>query len=190
MTIMRMYNCIKWPIWVILLVCSAATNDQGEPFLCENGVVTIRSEATLELIQAKSNQLRGIIDPMKQTFVWKVNMSTLQGFNSPLQREHFNESYLESDKYQQAIFSGKIIESVNFDKDGKITVRAKGKLNIHGIEQERIIKSTLDIKGNKIIVRASFTVPISDHDIKIPKIVHQKIAEEISVTINAQLEKQ
>ena len=69
-------------------------------------------------------------------------------------------------------------------------MRAKGKLSIHGVEQERIIKSQLENKGGKLYITASFTVPIVEHDITIPKIVHQKIAEEIQVTIEAVLQKQ
>lgn len=158
------------------------------PYRCENGKVFFRSEATLELIQARSNKLRGAIDPSNNTFAWSVETNSFAGFNSPLQREHFNENYMESGKYPRVSFTGKIIEKIDFQANGKYTVRAKGKLLAHGIEQERIIRSELEVAGNKLFVRSQFTVPLTDHNISIPHIVHQKIAEEVSLSIDAELQ--
>lgn len=156
-------------------------------FRCENGKVAFKSDAPLEVIKAKSAKLRGVIDTAKQSFAWTVDIKTFEGFNSPLQREHFNENYMESKKFPKASFVGKIVEDIDFQKNGTYSVRAKGKLNIHGIEQERIIKSQLEVDGNKVRVQASFNVPLADHNITIPKIVYQKIAEEIAVTVDAEL---
>ncbi|MBX2890791.1 MAG: YceI family protein [Saprospiraceae bacterium] len=169
------------------LVRHAENVAQQGVFRCENGKVAFKSDAPLESITAKSNKLRGIIDTAKQTFAWTVEIKTFEGFNSPLQREHFNENYMESRKYQKASFAGKIIEQIDFQKNGTYTVRAKGNLNIHGVEQERIIKSQLELSGNKLRVQSTFTVPLADHDITIPKVVYQKIAEEITVTVDAEL---
>jgi len=157
-------------------------------YQCINGAVTLKSVATLELIQARSNRLRGVIDTDKQTFAWTVDVRSFEGFNSPLQREHFNENYMESDHYTQASFIGKIIENIDFEAPGTQSVRAKGKLTLHGTEQERIIKCQLENKGGKLYIKSSFTVPVAEHNIEIPKIVHQKIAEEIEVMVEAVLE--
>lgn len=149
------------------------------------GTVYFKSDAPLELIEAASKSMRGVIDPVKRSFAFSVPTSSFQGFNSPLQREHFNENYMETDKYPEATFTGKIIEDVNLAVPGVYTIRAKGKLNIHGVEQERIIKSTVESKGGALLVRAAFTVLLAEHNISIPRIVYQKIAEEIQVTVEA-----
>jgi len=154
---------------------------------CDQGKVQIRSEAPLELIEAQSNKLRGVIDTAGQSFAWSVELKSFNGFNSPLQREHFNENYLESTRFPKASFSGKIIEKIDFQRDGVYNVRAKGKFAAHGVEQERIIKSRLTVKKGKVIVHSTFTVLLADHDITIPRIVYQKIAEEVTVTIDAEL---
>lgn len=167
-------------------ILGVSSADQGV-FRCENGKVSFKSDAPLEVITAKSGRLRGIIDTTKRTFAWTVEIKTFEGFNSPLQREHFNENYMETKKYPKASFAGKIIEDVDFQKDGTYSVRAKGQLNIHGVEQERIIKSQLEVRDNKIRVQSTFTVPLADHNITIPKVVYQKIAEEISVVVDAEL---
>lgn len=195
-----------FPHWFLLLLVSlllaaaalpyspenqVARNDVFEPppgvFSCANGRVSFQSDAPLELIQATSKQLRGVLDPNKQTFGWSVEISSFDGFNNPLQREHFNENYLESKKNPQAKFTGKIIETIDFEQNGQHTIRAKGKLQIHGKEQERIIKCQLQINGNQIQVQSSFGILLADHDIRIPKIVYQKIAEEVTVQVEAVL---
>jgi polyisoprenoid-binding protein YceI len=149
------------------------------------GSVYFRSDAPLELIEASSTELKGLINAEERTFAFSVPMSSFEGFNSPLQRVHFNENYMESKQYPNATFSGKIIENINFTKDGLYTVRAKGQLNVHGVKRERIIRSELQVQEGQIEVRADFTVLLAEHDISIPKIVHQKIAEEIAVEIRA-----
>ena len=154
---------------------------------CDNGKISFKSDAALELIQAKSNKLRGAIDPSNNTFAWSVDSRSFEGFNSPLQREHFNENYIEYTEHPRLSFTGKIIEKIDFQQNGTFTVRAKGKLVAHGIEQERIIRCELEIAGSKLRVRSQFTVPLADHNISIPRVVNQKIAEEVLVDVDAEL---
>ncbi|MDZ4680084.1 MAG: YceI family protein [Saprospiraceae bacterium] len=153
------------------------------------GTIFFKSDAPLELIEAQSREIKGIIDIESRTFAFSIPMNSFQGFNSALQREHFNENYLESVRFPNATFSGKIIEQCDFTKDGEYIVRAKGKLAIHGIEQERIIKSTVKVSDGKINISSKFTVLLKEHDIDIPRIVFQKVAEEIEVKISATLTK-
>lgn len=169
-------------IWII----SFAGQQRGNKiYEITAGTVYFRSDAPLELIEARSSKLKGLLDTEKQTFVFTVPSASFEGFNSVLQREHFNENYLESDKYPKSVFSGKIIEKVDLTKDGEYTVRAKGKLTIHGIEQERIIRSTIKVKNGAVSIHSAFTVLLQEHNITIPRVVQQKIAEEIKVEINA-----
>ncbi len=96
---------------------------------------------------------------------------------------------MESSRYPNATFKGKIIEDVDFSKDGTYSVRAKGNLEIHGVVQERILKSSVDVQGNSFTLNSSFTIILEEHDISVPKIVYQKIAEEIHVQVQATFEK-
>ncbi len=173
-----------------MLVLGESTLYGQNRFATENGSIWFQSDAPLELIEAQSNAMRGIVDADKNAFAFTVTMRTFDGFNSPLQREHFNENYMESKRFPRASFSGKIIEKVDLKQDGTYEVRAKGKLAIHGIEQERIIKGTLTVAGTEVQLASEFTVLLEEHNIEIPKIVYQKIAEEILVKIEAKLIKQ
>lgn len=172
-----------------VLFCTSFRLIQGESgyYYTNNGNVFFKSEAQQEFIKASSDLLRGLFDPEKNTFVFKVIIRTFEGFNSELQREHFNEKYLESEKFPEAIFLGKIIENVNLREPGQYQVRAKGKLMIHGIEQERIIKCDVRTENNLLKVTSKFNITLADHNIKIPKVVHEKIANEITVEINIEL---
>ncbi|HRH66440.1 MAG TPA: YceI family protein [Bacteroidia bacterium] len=151
------------------------------------GYVAFRSDAPQEIISAKSNQLRGILDIEKKVFVFKVSLNTFDGFNSGLQREHFNDKFLETEVYPEVIFSGKIIEDIDFEHEGTYTLRAKGKLSVHGIEQERILKVTVTVHHSIIYVESRFNILLADHSIKVPKVVHEKIASEIGIDVKAEL---
>jgi YceI-like domain len=153
-----------------------------------NGKISFRSEAPLELIRASSDQLIGLIDINKKIFSFSIPMRSFQGFNSPLQKEHFNENYVESDKYPQATFKGKIIEDQDLTVDGTYELRAKGILTIHGVSQERIIKSDVTVSNKTITIKSVFSVLLSDHNIPIPKVVYQKLANEINVEVTTTLE--
>ncbi len=169
------------------LLMAAGMNAQ-EVYYTESGYVEFVSDAPLELISASSYSLRGAIDLDKRTFAFSINNNSFVGFNSPLQQEHFYENYIESHKYPASVFQGKIIEDHDFSKDATYSLRAKGDFEIHGISRERIIGATLIKKGDQLEVVAEFTVPLEDHNIKIPRIVYQKIAEVIDVKIQAVLQ--
>ena len=158
---------------------------QDNLYFTENGSIDFTSDAPLELITAASGQLAGILKLDDRTFSFSIPMSSFEGFNSSLQRTHFNENYLETEKYPKSTFNGKIIEEVDFSQTGEIRVRAKGKMKIHGVELDRIIRCALNISAAKISITSSFTVLLEDHDIKVPSIVQQKIAEEIQVEMEA-----
>ncbi|HXS35501.1 MAG TPA: YceI family protein [Flavipsychrobacter sp.] len=170
---------------LLLFFFSFASSAQSEIYEISNGTVRFHSDAPQELIKASSDQLKGAIDIRKRTFAFKLNISSFVGFNSPLQREHFNENYMETVYYPFATYIGKIIEEVDLSKDGDYTVRTKGKLKIHGAEQERIIKSEINVKNGVMTIESDFVVPLADHNIKIPRVVYDKLAPDINVSVNA-----
>ncbi len=177
-------------LWVLVFVLITKVGmGQGERYATTQGIVTFTSNAPLELIEARSGSLLGIIDTDENTFAFSVRIQTFEGFNAPLQREHFNENYMESDKYPTCTFSGKIIEDIDLTDEGTYAIRAKGKLSLHGVDQERIIKSEVRSREGKLQVESNFTILLQEHNISIPKIVYQKIAEEIQVRVRAELAK-
>jgi hypothetical protein len=173
---------------ILITILLLGSNLLGQSkFSVGKGQIDFVSRAELELIRAYSTNIRGIIDFSTNQFAFSVDIKTFQGFNSPLQREHFMENYMEIEKYPRADFSGKIIEPVDYQTDGVYEVRAKGDLNIHGQKQIRIIKARITVKNGMVNIDSDFVVPLADHNISIPKIVNQKIATEIEVSFKASL---
>jgi len=151
------------------------------------GSVKFISDAPLELIQAQSLKLSGLLKVSDRSFAFSIPMHTFEGFNSDLQRTHFNENYVESSKFPNATFEGKIIEDIDFTMPGTYDIRSKGKFVVHGVEQVRIFKCHMVVQKDLITVSSKFTVLLADHNIKIPSVVSKKITEEIAVEIKTVL---
>lgn len=178
-------NVVRILIGVVLVGASLTVAQAQRKYTAQSGQIHFASNAELELIKASSPQVRGLLDPANNQFAFTIEIKTFKGFNSELQREHFNEKYMEVEKYPRASFSGKIIEQVDFSKPGVHEVRAKGELDIHGVKQTRIIKSKLTVAADGVHIEAKFMVPLADHNITIPTLVSQKIATEIEVDFTA-----
>jgi len=175
---------------IILCLVSLAISGLGQSptvFSTQKGRAYFLSDAPLEMISASSRNLVGVLNIEDRRFSFSIPVSTFEGFNSALQQTHFNEDYLETDLYPQATFKGKIIEEVDLGIPGQYRIRAKGKLDIHGLDNDRIIRCDVNVEPGMIEVKAEFTVFLDDHDIKIPSIVNQKIAEEIQVEIEFEM---
>ena len=149
--------------------------------------VKFLSKADLETIEAASNKLKGKIIKTSGKFEFLLSIESFIGFNSPLQREHFLENYMEANVFPKASYTGNIIDPIDWNKQGITTVRTKGKLNIHGITKECIIKVQLNIDGEVRKFKSDFSVILNDYNIAIPRLVKQKISEEIKISVSGTL---
>ena len=148
------------------------------------GSVSFISDAPLEKITASSEELRGIIDMEKRTFAFTFPVSTFEGFNSPLQKEHFNEHYLETKEFPNATFTGVLIGTEEICAgECELEMYAKGKMTIHGITVLMTIPVRIEVKPSEWRASGEFYVALSDHGIGIPKILEAKIATEIAVSV-------
>lgn len=176
------------PAFLVIILSGALTlsSFQAKPliFVCKDGSADFLSDAPLELIKASTKKLAGVLNIKDRSFSFSIPTKSFEGFNSSLQRTHFNEDYMETERFPNSTFKGKIIEEIDLSVPGEYTVRAKGKMNIHGIENDRIIKCEIKVSENKMDVTAGFTVFLADHNITIPTIVNKKIAEEIKLNIS------
>jgi hypothetical protein len=187
--IFALNHCLMARLSLIFLLINfmPITSSSQEIYMTRTGTVQFVSDAPLEVIKAVSIEMQGAINPLDKTFAFVIDNKSFKGFNSPLQQEHFYENYMQVRDYPKSTFEGKIIEKIDLQSAAEQTIRAKGILNVHGVEQERIIKGTIKITGDKIILHAGFTIPLEEHRIKIPKVVYQKIAEIIDVQVDAEL---
>ncbi|HLP50181.1 MAG TPA: YceI family protein [Chitinophagales bacterium] len=178
----------------LLLVFSlslvAQTDKYAGVYACnQKGKAHFFSASPLEDIEATANDATMIINTLDKSVSAKVIITSFV-FKDKLMREHFNENYLESDRYPNAILKMVIQENIDFTKDGVYEVTLKGTLEMHGVKQEREIKGKLHIKdGQPVRATSTFNVKLEDHKIKIPKAVLMNIAEVIKVDVDFALEK-
>lgn len=150
----------------------------------KEGYVKFFSKALIENITAENHKVSSVLKTDTGEMAFKVKINKFE-FAKDLMKEHFNENYLESEKYPNAKFSGKIlnIKDLDLSKDGKYDVEVEGKLTIHGKTKTYKAKGTLEKLGESIKANTVFMVVLKDHKIKIPKVVFHNIAEKVEITI-------
>ncbi len=165
---------------LFLLALSFSNTVFAQRMICKNGTTSFFSETPMENISALNKQITSLIDIPTKAIAVKMQMSDFD-FPNKLMQEHFNENYMESEKFPTAVFSGKINENIDFTKPGNYPITATGQLIMHGVKQERTLKGNLIITPEKLALDCSFDVKLADHKIDIPTIVIAKIAENVNV---------
>jgi len=163
---------------ILLLILLVFNPLMAQKYITENSKITFFSEAPVEDIDAINTNSTSIFDSDNGEIVFSVPIKEFQ-FKRSLMQEHFNEKYLESDKFPKSTFQGKI-EGYE-KKNGKQNATATGELTIHGVTKKVNISGEMEFKGGKIYMTTSFIVKLVDYDIKIPSLLFQNIAEEIEV---------
>ena len=166
-----------------LIVCLAffqITSAIGQKYSVEKSYVKFFSDAVLEDITADNKKAVGIFNSSTGEIVFSIPISEFQ-FAKSLMQEHFNERYMESDKYPKATFQGKI---QGFDTNAKEpqSAKATGKLTIHGVTRDMDIPGTIEREKDKLLFKTKFMVKLEDYKIEIPQLVWQNIAEQVEVT--------
>ena len=152
-------------------------------FVSNNTNIRFFSETPLENIEAVNKDSKSLVNTKTNDIAVIIGIRNFK-FEKPLMEEHFNENYLESDKYKTSTFKGKIVSPEKFEEDGEYELIVKGNMEIKGISKERELKGTLIKKGDSFTVKGSFQVELKDHKIKIPKVVVANIAEVIDVFVD------
>jgi polyisoprenoid-binding protein YceI len=111
-------------------------------------------------------------------------------FEQALMQEHFNENYVESDKYPDAIFKGTItnISSVSYDKDGSYPVSVKGKMTMHNVTKDVEAAGKITVNKGKVSASSGFSVQLADYNIKIPALAAGKLDKTAKITVSCGLE--
>jgi polyisoprenoid-binding protein YceI len=170
-------------IYVALLISNSL--EAQDKFITQTGYTKFFSSAPLEDIEAHNNKVQSVIDFAKQEVVVSMDMQAFE-FDKSLMREHFNENYVESEKFPKAIFKGTFSNGSTIDphQNGEYPVTVEGTMTIHGVTKPVKTKGTIVVNGSQISAQTKFMVRVADHDIKIPKIVFHNIAEEVEVTVD------
>ena len=157
-----------------------------DKYKLENATVDFFSDAPLEDIQAINKTTVGIVDTKTDNFTFRIKIKDFV-FDSGLMQGHFNENYMESEKFPHGTFKGEIKGDYSLKKDGIYSVVAFGEMNIHGVVKKVEIPVNIIVKKSKVSFKSEFKLALEDYGIEIPTVVFQKIAEIIDVKIESEL---
>jgi len=179
---------MKKIVALLFLTSLISLSSFGQRFITKNGHIWFHSEAPLETIEAHNKQVNSALDIKTGDFVFKVLMKSFI-FEKALMQEHFNENYVESDKFPNATFKGKVtnMDAVEFSMPGTYDAKIEGELTIHGITQKITADGIFSVKEDKIDGKSKFNVAIADYDISIPGAVAGKIADVVEVNVDVNL---
>ena len=175
---------MKKIIILFILITSICSAGFAQLFSTRNAFVNFYSKATLEDIKADNNQAYSIIDAGKKNIAFSLLMKSFI-FPKQLMQDHFNENYVESDKYPKAVFNGAYTGDVMLDKDGIYKIMVKGNLTLHNVTRPIELPATLEVKNGKLSGNAEFKIKPEDYNISIPSVVRNNIAKELTVTVKA-----
>ena len=139
-------------------------------------------------IIGKSSTASAILDQTSGQFATSVIIKSIR-FKVPLMEEHFNENYMESSKYSNSTFKGKI-NGFDFKKlvASKVAYDIEGDLTIYGVTKKVKTKIYLASNGSKVAASGNFLVHAQDYGIEIPSLVKEKFAEQIRVSYSFDLD--
>jgi hypothetical protein len=169
---------------IFFLLCIVfAVNAQK--YMTKNGFLGFFSHTPMEDIKGDNNQVAGILDISTGEMVFQALIKSFH-FDRALLEEHFNENYMESDKFPKSGFKGKIVNlsSVNFSKNGIYDVTVEGELTIHDVTNKISTKGTVEVINGGINASSKFNIIPEDYKINIPGVVREKISKNLEVTVN------
>lgn len=188
---MKTINKPLYRILTFLLVLIALPIASQDKYLDKNGTIVFEaSEQLFEEVKATNTSTTAIYNTKTNEI---AALALLKGFRfkNSLMEEHFNENYVESDTYPKATFKGALIDfdSNNDFGDSPLKVTVKGVLELHGKQKNITTDVAIQKIDDVISITGSFTVLPSDFDIEIPKIVRNKIAKSVNVSLDFKLVK-
>lgn len=176
---------MKYILILVLFVSNMAT---AQKHFTKTGLTTFKASVdTFEPIEAKNESTTVILNTKTGAIAALLFVKAFH-FEIALMQEHFNENYMDSNKFPKATFKGQLIdfnmkhlssEDKEFQLKGTLTIRGKDKL----IATVAKLKKQHD----KIVITSNLTVKPEEFDIKIPGIVRDKIAKSINLNLHYEL---
>ncbi len=173
---MRMLSVIA----LMLMSCTGLTAQNL--YKSDSSMVKFASNTLIASFEASNSLGRSVLNIERKEVIFKIPIAGF-GFDIPLMKEHFNENYMDSEKFPYASFKGKFSDSLDLAKDTIYRVKATGVMKMHGLDHAGVYSGTLECKDGVASLSSEFTVQLKDHRIKVPSVVYEEIAQEIAVTV-------
>jgi polyisoprenoid-binding protein YceI len=174
---------------IIAILALASLQVNAQKFMTKTGSINFSASSPIEKIEGNNKSAACLLDSKTGNIDFVVQIKSFI-FKQQLMQEHFNENYMESDKFSKATFKGNFnnLTSINFTKDGEYPASVYGKLTIHGVTKDIKSTGTITIKNGKPTLISNFSIKLSDYGIEIPGAVQDKIAKEAKISLNCSLD--
>ncbi len=183
---------MKSLLFSLLIVLGMSLHSDAQIFMTRTGKINFdaTTKTSPEKIAAKNNEVACVVDTKTGDLRFQVLIKSFK-FESELMEEHFNENYMESDKFPKAEFKGTVsnLNEVNLGKDGSYNTRVSGKLTMHGVTNDISVTGTIVVKGNTILLKSKFQVKLADYKIEVPSLVADKINKVADISLDSDLTK-
>lgn len=172
-----------FPVITAFILISSVS---AQKYYTKNGNISFFSKTSMENIKADNNQVMSVLNTQTGEIQFSILIKSFH-FEKALMEEHFNENYLESNKFPKAGFKGTITDMsrVSFTTDGLYTVPVSGEMTLHGVTKKIATTGTITVKGGKISASSKFFIKLAEYNISIPALVKDNIAESVEVTVNS-----
>lgn len=169
--------------WLCLLT-PRLTHAQAK-YLTKTGRVSFFSATPIEDIEARNDKVAAMLDFGTGQLAFSVPIKAFV-FKRTLMQEHFNENYMESDKYPRATFTGRFVgfDAGQLATAGAHPAQVEGDLTLHGVTHRIQVPATVELRGGQLLAQASFPVASADYNIEIPLLVRNNIAKTVSVRVD------
>lgn len=156
-----------------------------DKIITKNGKVTFEASVpAFEEIKAKNDGVTCVVNTKTGEIASLILVKGFR-FKVALMEEHFNENYIESDKFPKSTFKGKI---ENFDVS-KLTAEGKdftikGKLELHGKSKDISVTANIKKTNDNVTLVSNFYINTDDYDIQIPNVVSKKVSKKVAVKLD------
>jgi polyisoprenoid-binding protein YceI len=176
-------------IFIAGFILAGYVADAQERYFTKTGTIKFFASTDLEDVEATNKIVTAVLDIKSGALQFSAPMKAFE-FRKGLMQEHFNENYVESDKYPNSTFKGKITNNadINYSKPGSYDANIEGDLTIHGVTRPISTKAKLNVSGQTIEAQTSFNVLVADYKITIPSLVADKISKTVKTDVTIRLE--
>jgi polyisoprenoid-binding protein YceI len=157
----------------------------AQVFVAHEGTVSFFGMRPFGSIRADNHEVNGFIQAATGNVQFYAHIKSFH-FKKTSMEKTFNKKYMESDRYPETDFTGKIlnIAIINFNKPGTYPVIVQGNFTLHNVTQWVSHPGTLTVGGDELITNSQFTVKPADFKIKVPTLLGRKMIKEINVSVD------
>ncbi|NML20360.1 YceI family protein [Pseudoflavitalea sp. G-6-1-2] len=179
----------KIPALIFLLIAALPSAWCQGKFYTRTGNISFVTKGVLETVKAENKTVTCVLNSQTGQLQFSVLMRGFE-FRKALMQEHFNENYVESEKYPNAQFIGQITGTPlpDLSKDGTYAAKVEGKLTLHGITRDISTESTIIVKQGQVHATAAFNILLSDYKIKIPALVKNSLSNTVNIAVACMLQ--